>query len=55
MESFNWRLCQERHEDIKKEEVEVSNRLKKVENRWLLLMAAHVATLGGIIAILITK
>ncbi len=55
MEKFDFIRCQERHKELREDKAEMFKRLKAVENRWLVLMAAHVATLGGIIAILITK
>jgi len=55
MKAFNPALCEERHDDIKKDRVEMFNRLKAIEGRWLVLMTALAANLVGVIAILITK
>lgn len=53
MENYNWQLCQERHEDIKIEEADVSKRLKKVENRWVVVLTIMVITLATVVGNLI--
>lgn len=58
MEGYNWELCQDRHRKIEKAEAKVDKRLKKVENRWVVLLTIMVITLltvVGNLVVLLTR
>ena len=52
-ESYNGALCEERHTYIKEEFESMDRRLKKAENRFLMIMTTLCITLIGVIANLI--
>lgn len=49
---FNYDLCEERHGFIKGAFGDMNNRIKKVENRFLVIMTTLVINLLGVICTL---
>ena len=54
-DNFNKDLCEERHRFITGEFENMNNRLKKVENRFLVIMTTLSLTLIGVIANLLIQ
>lgn len=52
---YNYALCEERHETIKTESTEMFDRLKKIENRFLVIVTLLIANLMGIIGMIAFK
>jgi hypothetical protein len=53
MDEFNLDLCTERHGNIKIEFNRTDTRLKKVENRFLMIITALALNLLGVVATLL--
>ncbi len=55
MIEYNHELCQDRHSRIPKEFEKVGNKIKGIENRFLITITLLLANLLGIIGVLLVK
>jgi len=52
-EDYNFKLCEERHEDIKEAFKKMDSRMHKVENRFLIILTALIVNLLGVVSSLV--